>query len=198
MSNLLVYKDRYRNDFANCMMDKYRMANYGIACNKAPLDCDLSYIRNEILEWEEHEDSGALTQVSVAYMSWLHVTLNDNPASYYGGFTHPGCAMPCTQTCETDTLGFSYENGNIVDINVGGCMTRININPNVTINGGSYQYHIVTPAATWTIYHNLGFAPNVLTTDASGNEISGVVSHINMSTVQIDFSQPVAGYAYLS
>jgi hypothetical protein len=49
-----------------------------------------------------------------------------------------------------------------------------------------------------TISHNLGFVPNVLTTDLSGNEISGVVTDATISILQITFSEPVSGYAYLS
>jgi hypothetical protein len=201
MSNVLLYKDRYKEEFADCMVEKYRLSQYGIKCAKSPINCDLAYLRNEILEWAQNEDAGALTQVSVAYMSWLPVTFNGNPAAYIGGFSTAGqtsCGgpiLPCN-------LGMSYatENGNvnIIDVNVGGCMTRINVNPNITINGGSYQYYIPTADDTWTINHNLGFVPNVLTTDISGNEISGVVTTATISTIVIEFSEPVSGYAYLS
>lgn len=202
MSNVLLYKERYKEEFANCIVEKYRMDKYGIQCAKSPIDCELAYLRNEILSWAENEDAGALTQVSVAYMSWLPVTFNGNPAAYIGGFSTAGQTSsggPVIPCCD---IGMSYPtdsgNLNIIDVNVGGCMTRINVNPNITINGGSYQYHIPSPAAIWTINHNLGFVPNVLTTDTGGNEISGVVTQATISVVVIQFSEAVAGYAYLS
>ncbi len=201
MSNVLLYKDAYKEDFAECMVEKYKYDQYGIQCAKSAIDCDLAHLRYEILKWAENEDAGALTQVSVAYMSWLPVTYNGNPAAYIGSYTSAGQTCtggPIIPCCD---IGFSYPgaSSNIVDINVGGCCTRIDINPNVTIiNGGSYQYYVPTPAAVWTITHNLGFVPNVLTTDVSGNEISGVVTDANTVTVEITFSEPVAGYAYLS
>jgi hypothetical protein len=202
MSNVLLYKDRYKEEFAECMVEKYKLSQYGIQCAKSAIDCDLAYLRNEILEWAENEDAGALTQVSVAYMSWLPVTFNGNPAAYIGGFSTAGQTCnggPVVPCCD---IGMSYptENGNvnIIDVNVGGCMTRINVNPNITINGGSYQYYIPTAAATWTINHNLGFVPNVLTTDVGGNEISGVVTTATISIIVVEFSEAVSGYAYLS
>lgn len=202
MSNVLLYKDRYKEEFADCMVEKYRLSQYGIQCAKSPIDCDLAFLRNEILSWAENEDAGALTQVSVAYMSWLPVTFNGNPAAYIGGFSTAGqtsCGGPVIPCCD---IGMSYptDNGNvnIIDVNVGGCMTRINVNPNITINGGSYQYYIPTPADVWTINHNLGFVPNVLTTDVGGNEISGEVVEATISKIVIHFSQSVSGYAYLS
>lgn len=202
MSNILLNKDRYKEEFSNCMVENFNYNNYGIQCAPTPVDCELAQLRYEILKWAENEDSGALTQISVAYMSWLPVTFNGNPAAYIGGFTSAGqtCSggpiIPC---CD---LGFSYPTGdgnvNVVDVNVGGCCTRININPNITINNGSYQYYIPTASAVWNISHNLGFVPNVLTTDLSGNEISGVVTDATISILQITFSEPVSGYAYLS
>jgi hypothetical protein len=135
-------------------------------------------------------------------MSWLPVTFNGNPAAYIGGFStsgqtcNGGPVIPC---CD---VGMSYptQNGNvnIIDVNIGGCMTRINVNPNITINAGSYQYYIPTADTIWTINHGLGFTPNILTTDLSGQEISGVVTLNNNSQTIIEFSPATAGYAYLS
>jgi len=202
MSNILLYKDVYRENYADCMVEKYKLDNYGIQCATSPIDCDLASLRYEVLKWAENEDAGALTQVSVAYMSWLPVTFNGNPAAYIGGFTHAGQTCnggPVIPCCDI-AMSYPTENGNlnIIDVNVGGCMTRINVNPNITINGGSYQYYIPTADTIWTIHHNLGFVPNVLTTDTSGNEISGVVTTATISTIVVEFSEAVSGYAYLS
>jgi hypothetical protein len=69
---------------------------------------------------------------------------------------------------------------------------------NINVNSGSKSYHVTPAAAVWTFVHNLGFNPNVTTTDESKQEIVGIVDYLNNNTIQITFSQPVAGYAYLS
>jgi len=202
MSNILLYKDRYREEFADCIVEKYKLIQYGIQCAPTNVNSDLAYIRNEILGWAKNEDGGALTHVSVAYMSWLPVTFDGNPAAYIGGFNTTGqCSGGINPLCN---LAMSYPtangNVNIIDVNVGGCCTRINVNPNIIVNngGGSYQYHITSASAIWTINHNLGFVPNVLTTNDVGNEIHGVVTLINAYTVVVEFSTAVTGFIYLS
>lgn len=203
MLNLHLYKDKYQREFAECMVDKFKLDQYGIQCSKSAIDCDTAFLRHELVSWYENEDSDALTQVSLAYMSWLPITYDGCPAPYVGSMTTAGqtCSgapvIPCTHT-----LGMDYVSGNtsanIIDINVGGCFTRIDVNPNITINGGSYQYYIPTADDVWVIYHNLGYIPNVLITDLSGDEISGVITEATISKIEITFSNPVAGYAYLS
>jgi len=42
------------------------------------------------------------------------------------------------------------------------------------------------------------FQGNELITDLNGNEIDGITRPINDNTIEITFSEPVAGYAYLS
>lgn len=203
MNKFLINKERYNIEFAECIVKDYMLNNYGITLKSSLTPDYLSILRHNIIKWAENEDNNALSQVSIAYMSWLPVTYNGNPAAYIGGFSTAG------QTCNGGpvipcNLGMNYttEDGstsaNIIDINVGGCFTRINVNPNITINGGSYQFYIPTASDIWTINHNLGFVPNVLTTNTSGDEISGVVTTATISTIIIEFSEPVNGYAYLS
>jgi hypothetical protein len=50
----------------------------------------------------------------------------------------------------------------------------------------------------WTITHNLGFAPNVTTTDINGGIIEGDIDYVNDTTITVTFSEAYSGYAYLS
>lgn len=53
-------------------------------------------------------------------------------------------------------------------------------------------------SSTWSITHNLGFYPNVLTQDSAGTTIEGTVTFPSSSTVTITFSVATSGVAYLS
>lgn len=60
------------------------------------------------------------------------------------------------------------------------------------------SFHITTAQTVWTITHNLGFNPNITTTDDSREEIVGIVEYVNSNIATITFSQPVTGWAYAS
>lgn len=75
------------------------------------------------------------------------------------------------------------------------CYFNINVN---NYNGVGKSFHITPASALWTLVHNLEFSPNVTTTDESGQEIQGTIVYVNDTTVNVVFSQPVAGWAYLS
>lgn len=62
----------------------------------------------------------------------------------------------------------------------------------------SYTHRQATPATTWTVIHNLGFRPNVAIVDSAGTEVIGDVDYLDDNTVQLHFSVPFAGEAYLS
>ena len=51
---------------------------------------------------------------------------------------------------------------------------------------------------TWSITHNLGYHPNITTTDASGFSIEGSVQYTSINTATITFSFPTTGFAYVS
>lgn len=71
----------------------------------------------------------------------------------------------------------------------------ININ---IVNGAAESFKFDPAVAVWYINYDLPFTPNVTTTDLAGQEISGVVTYLNASTLSITFSEPVSGWAYLS
>lgn len=76
------------------------------------------------------------------------------------------------------------------------CYININISPECDKCTKSFN---ITPAqSVWTLVHNLGFNPNVTTTDESHQEIVGTIVYVNSNTLTVTFSQAVAGWAYLS
>jgi hypothetical protein len=66
-------------------------------------------------------------------------------------------------------------------------------------SGGSYEYSQGSPAATWSIAHDLGYRPaGVRVIDSAGNDVEGVVSYPDDDRVTITFGGPFSGTAYLS
>jgi hypothetical protein len=67
-----------------------------------------------------------------------------------------------------------------------------------SLSGGSYTHNQMVPNTEWTIAHDLGFFPNVMTFDSAGTQIIGDVDHIDNNSMLITFSHPSGGKAYLS
>lgn len=63
---------------------------------------------------------------------------------------------------------------------------------------GSFVFSQVDASAVWVINHNLGFPPNLITFDANGNEIEGVVTTLNSVQAIIEFNSARTGTATLS
>jgi hypothetical protein len=92
---------------------------------------------------------------------------------------------------------------NLIEVNSGGCITRININPAITINNAgtssfTYAQNCAQPALVWYIAHNLGYTPNAWTQDCTGANISGTLQVVDANNITITFSTPQAGTAHLS
>jgi hypothetical protein len=79
----------------------------------------------------------------------------------------------------------------------GMCSVNIIINNNI-VNNAYRSYRISTAEEVWVLSHDLGFNPNVTTTNLANQEIFGTITYIDISTIQIAFSTPQTGLAYLS
>jgi len=55
-----------------------------------------------------------------------------------------------------------------------------------------------SPAATWTITHELGGKPSVTVVDSANSVVVGEVTYVDNETVRIEFSGAFSGYAYLT
>lgn len=65
-------------------------------------------------------------------------------------------------------------------------------------SNGQYQHTQSTPAATWTVNHDLGYRPNVQLTTLGGREILGEIQHISINQVIVYLDSPLAGLAICS
>jgi hypothetical protein len=206
MRNLLPERVKYMQSFANAVYGEFKKLRYGISSGKSASPV-LSEIRKDIINYQANDDFDALTQTSIQHMGWLPVyyASDDETVDYLAPWLDMNKYKVRTSSSPS-TVGMSYNYGgtspqNIIEVNTAGCITRINLNPAITINNGvaaQFTFHQDTPSATWTITHALGFVPNVLTMNESGQEIMGVVNSATTSTLIIQFSEPVTGYAYLS
>ena len=209
MRNLLPKKDKYSVNFANSVYDEFRKIKYGIAsCNKKG-KIWLDEIRKEIADYQSRDDGDALCEVSIKHMGWLPVyyPTTDETCEYRPPWCDPSKYQ--IQRCNSGpkAVGMSYVgnniSNNIIEVNSGGCITRININPAITINnttGTAFTFiqNCADPQLVWYINHNLGYTPNAWSEDCSGNDISGTMAVVDADTITITFSTPQAGKAYLS
>ena len=201
MKDYLGNKTKHLSKFADAIMGKYRSLKYGINGCCHGKDLDLLTMRYELTEWQSALDYGALSErVRINYRSWLPVRV-DFEEMHEHHHHHDSCYREQLAP-NSATMAYTYggTHQNVIEVNAGGCITTINVNPEININEntGAVSYHITPAQATWTFVHGLGFNPNITTTDENGQQIFGTVTYLNNTTVQITFSQPVAGWAYLS
>lgn len=209
MRNLLPQKRKYLINFANSVYAQFREIKYGIQSCKQTGDLALNEMRKDIVEYQSNDDGGALCQVSIQHMGWLPVyyPTSDKSCEY----RPPWCDVSKyqIQRCNRGPqgIGMSYvgqnNSANLIEVNAGGCITRININPAITINNNNNSNFVFTqncadPQLVWNINHNLNLVPNVWAEDCNGDNISGVVDVVDNNTITLTFSSPVAGKAYLS
>jgi len=206
MRTLLAKKDKYYKEYADSVFKLARQMRYGISsCTTSFADPDLISMRKELVDWQSNEDEDALCQTNMNYTTFLPVNYRNDSLVQYDSTKDawgPGYYKTGSPTGpQTLGVGFAYGNGNqnIIEVNSGGCITRINLNPAVTINhNSSYVFTQSTPATVWVITHGMNMVPNVRTEDQDGNDIVGTIEVVDNNTLKIYFNQAVAGKAYLS
>ena len=200
MRSLLSKKTKYYKEYAESVFREMRQMRYGISsCKTSLVDDDLAYMRKQIVDWQSNEDEDALCHTSMNLTTFtpvnyrndalvqFDVTQNAWGPGYYNAQSPVGP--------QTAGVGITYgaNSQNIIEVNSGGCITRINLNHN-----SSFQFTQVDPSTVWIIQHNMGMKPNVSTEDTTGTDIQGIVEHVDNNLLKIYFNQPVAGKAYLS
>jgi len=204
MKDFLSNRERYYENFANAIYREHKRLRYGIAVCKPNTDIDLATMRKELVDWQSKNDGDALCSTNIAYTTWLPVSYTPQELEKIEHGIPNGRGYVHSYTTNGPSgigLGYQYGDGtqNIIQVNSGGCITRINLNPAITINSGiGFQYSQGTPSDTWTIHHGLGYVPNVWEKDLSGNNIEGTLEVVDLNNIIIHFSSPVAGVAYLS
>jgi hypothetical protein len=61
-----------------------------------------------------------------------------------------------------------------------------------------YEHKQTTAATRWSIMHLMHYEPQVHVVNTAGNTVRGAVTYTNNDNLTIDFSEPIAGTAYLS
>jgi hypothetical protein len=199
MKNYLVHKVKHYTNFAETVFRQYRKTKYGIDTARPDIDFDLASIRKELVDWQAFDDGGALSTPNIQFQTWLPVEYDHNVYLRGGEGYHIGSEQIGPQRVAVNYSIAGANNANIIDVNAGGCITRINLNPAITINNNmSYVYTQETTSTLWIIEHKMGMKPNVFTEDLLGNDIQGVVEYVDNNILKISFNQAVAGKAYLS
>lgn len=211
-------------DFASAVYAQLKQLRYGMGTAGAVPELDLSSMRKELVDWQANEDHGALTDVSYNYsISTVFLPLtyeSDEHTAFVGGpaehpdllrqpgvvqsfnYYNPGLPVQDMRHASVTRINYNtqdHQTGtNMIDINSGGCITRINLNNTVNVRTQSFEYVQDNAATIWDVQHNLGFNPNVRTEDTVGTDIVGSVEHLSTNRLKITFNQAVAGKAYLS
>ena len=203
MKNYLSEKANIYLKYADAVYQDFLQTRFGIKRCADPVNLDLFAARKQLADWQQNEDNGALTQTSISYITWLGVNydLEDIEMTNTGaGYVQ----TPNPVSPQNLSLQYNYASGesqNIIEVNTGGCVTRINLNPTIQINHsttGTFVFVQEAPAYVWNITHSLGYIPNVFIQDTNGVDIEGIVDSIDVNTLTISFTSPVAGTAYLS
>jgi hypothetical protein len=171
---------------------------YGIDSCKPDQDNQLISMRKELVEWEANEDDGALSETKIQLKTWLGVKYDD--VLYSKG----GTGYFVSEDGRGPAVGLDYMSTqqagqNIIEINSGGCITRINLNPAITINqNSSFVFTQQTASTMWDIVHGMNLNPSIRIEDLTGADIQGAIEYIDNNRLKIYFNQAVAGRAYLS
>ena len=65
-------------------------------------------------------------------------------------------------------------------------------------SGNSYDHTQASPAAVWTVNHNLGYMPDVSVFTSGGLEVEAEILHLSSNQTQITMLVPMAGFARFS
>ena len=174
---------------------------YGIAPCCSSKSLEQIEAEKMLCDWRVLTNDNSMSESQIRYFSNLPIYVNSevgtmsNDSHYnYSGTSSNSASV----VYNTGLNGLE----NIVEINAGGSVTRINLNSVINVDNSptdQYVHEQTTPSTVWEITHNLGFVPgNELITDLDGNEIEGVTRPLDNNTIRIEFSEPVSGLAYIS
>jgi hypothetical protein len=188
--------------YSNSVYSVFLEERYGIepCCETKPteiLEAELM-----LCEWKKLKGTDDLSDSQIRYFSNLPVYIDGKTGTSSNDSHYRYAASSSSKTARVVYNTGVNGNENIVEINAGGAVTRINLNPIINIDNTAVDKFVFTqeePSTVCLIQHDLEFVPgNELITDLDGNEIDGITRVVNINTIQVEFSEPVAGYAYLS
>lgn len=176
--------EKYSINFGNTVYSEFRKKKYGIKSCSLNRKYWLDEIRYQLLQYKKNDDADALCSVNITANLVPSLSIIHDPMNK--------CNVQVKFTNGNATA-------NIIEINSGGCITNLNVDPVVNI-GTSFKYtqDCATPSSQWTINHNLGLVPNIWVEDCSGVDLDAAVEVVDNNTIKLNFSQPVSGKAFLS
>jgi hypothetical protein len=175
-------------NLSKAAFDETRKKRFGISGCCGDLDIQKAQAELDLAKWLEKECKEGVQEVQVRGVTTSPIFLG----TPVGG---SGTVVEGVYQYNSDG------NETVIEVNANGSITRINLGPVETSGATSDQYthHQATPSDVWVIQHNLGFVPgNEFIVNPDGDEIDGVTKLIDVNTIQIQFSEPVTGSAYLS
>lgn len=86
----------------------------------------------------------------------------------------------------------------VVTVPITSTITATTQGPQGPPGAGAYVFTQSSPAATWTINHNMGFRPSVELLDSGSQEIDGEVAHPSINQTVITLNPATAGIARLT
>ena len=92
------------------------------------------------------------------------------------------------------------ENGSstVVTVPQTSVVTATTAGPQGPAGSGAYVHTQASPAATWTINHNLGVRPSVELLDSGSQEIDGAIAHPTINQTVVTLNPATAGLARLT
>lgn len=74
------------------------------------------------------------------------------------------------------------------------------VDPNTQAVTGDkhYKHTETTPSVLWTITHNLNKYPSIVVVDSAKNKVYGRERYLSLNSVEIEFSAPFSGEAFLN
>lgn len=89
------------------------------------------------------------------------------------------------------------EDGLIDVLDIGPSFQSFVFTPEGEAGDVQYVHEQETPLATWVIVHGLDRWPNVTVVDSAGSEIKGAVHYTDADTLEVIFSAPFSGRAFV-
>jgi hypothetical protein len=67
-----------------------------------------------------------------------------------------------------------------------------------SVNDSHYVHTQILAATVWTVVHNMNKYPSVMVVDSGENVVVGEIQYLGLNSLQITFSVPFGGKAYLN
>lgn len=187
--------------YADAVYKVFLEERYGIAPPSNTKSLEQLEAEKMLCDWKVLTDENSMTDSQLRYFANLPIYVNSElgTTSTSSNYNYAGTSSNnATVVYNTGINGLE----NIVEINAGGSITRINLNSIINVDNSptdQYVHEQSTPSTLWVVNHNLGFVPgNELITDPDSNEIEGVTRVVDNNTIQIEFSEAVTGWVYVS